>query len=238
MLKVVRMVKRRKDLTLPLFKAYWLEHHVPLEKRVVETTPVRKIVASFSTGQLVGGSEPPFDGMASIYFDSLADLKATFAGPTPGMMGKDEENFVDLTGELVRTVTEEYNVAEHASAPRVLKTSGQLKIIRTVRRRPDLTLEQFKARWMTGHVPLEKKVIEMAPVRRIIASFALPETAGGLQPAFDGMAELYFESLDDIRALFASPVPAMMRKDEEDFIDLTGEVVRSVSEEYVVAERA
>ncbi|MDP3767031.1 MAG: EthD domain-containing protein [Dehalococcoidia bacterium] len=238
MLKVVRMVKRRKDLTLPRFKAYWLEHHVPLEQRVVQTTPVRKIVASFSTGQLVGGTEPPFDGMASIYFDSLADLKATFAGPTPAMMRKDEENFIDLTGEVVRTITEEYNVAEHASAPAVLKTSGQLKIIRTVRRRPDLTLEQFKARWMSGHVPLEKKVIEMAPVRRIIASFALPETAGGLQPAFDGMAELYFESLDDIRALFASPVPAMMRKDEEDFIDLTGEVVRSVSEEYVVAERA
>jgi uncharacterized protein (TIGR02118 family) len=238
MLKVVRTVKRRKDFTLQQFKDYWLTRHAPLEQRVVATTPVRKIVASFSTGELVGGTEPPFDGMAASYFDTLTDLRATFAGPGLAAMRQDAENFVDGSGEAVLTIAEEHMVAEHASAPRVLKTAGQLKIVRMVRRRPDLTLAQFKARWISGHVPLEKKVVEMVPVRRIVASFALGETVGGAAPAFDGMAELYFETPDDVRALFASPVPAMMRKDEEDFIDLSGEVVRSVAEEYLVAGRA
>ncbi len=201
-------------------------------------TPVRKIVASFATGQLVGGAESPFDGMVELYFDGMADIKATFAGPVPVMMRKDEENFVDLTHEAVRTITEEYVVAEHASAPHVIKKAGQLKLVRTVRRRPDLTLGEFKAHWMKSHVPLEKRVIEMTRVRRIVASFALQETVGGREPSFDGMAELYFESTDDIRELFSGPVPAMMRKDEENFVDLTGEVVRSVTEEYVSAERA
>ncbi len=237
MLKVVRTVKRRKDLTPAQFKAYWLEHHVPLEKRAVETTPIRKIVASFSTGQLVGGTEPPFDGMVSGYFDTMADIKATFAGPTPAIMRKDEENFIDLTQEIVRTITEELIAAEHPSAVRVIKNSGQLKVVRTVRRRPDLTLEQFKAYWLENHVPLEKRVIEMSRVRRIVASFALPETAGGREPAFDGMAELYFETLDDIRELFSGPIPPMMLKDEENFVDHSAEIVRSITEEYVVAER-
>ncbi len=145
MLKVVRMVKRRNDFTAPQFKAHWLEHHVPLEKRMVETTATRKIVASFATGQVVGGTEPPFDGMVALYFQSLADIRATYAGPAPALMRKDEENFVDLRGDVVRTITEEHLMSEHASAPAVLKKSGQLKIVRTLRRRPDLTPERFKA---------------------------------------------------------------------------------------------
>jgi hypothetical protein len=61
MIKVVRFVKRRKDLTREEFKAYWLNKHSQLEKMVMEKTPMRKIVASFATGELIGGKEPPFD---------------------------------------------------------------------------------------------------------------------------------------------------------------------------------
>ena len=76
----------------------------------------------------------------------------------------------------------------------------------------------------------------MSSIRRIVASFALPETAGGRAPAFDGMVELYFESIDDIRTTFAGPVPPMMLEDEKNFVDASAEVVRAVTEEYVVAE--
>ena len=108
MVKVVRFVKRRKDLTHEQFKAYWLNKHSQLEKMVMEKTPMRKIVATFPTGETVGGKEPPFDGMVELYFDSIEDMRATFASEIPKIMRRDEENFVDLSGEAIRVVTEEY----------------------------------------------------------------------------------------------------------------------------------
>ncbi len=112
MIKVVRFVKRRKDLTHEEFKAYWLNKHSQLEKMVMEKTPVRKIVASFATGGMIGGKESPFDGMVELYYDSLEDMRAAFAGDIPAIMRKDEENFVDMSEEPVRVVTEEYVMAE------------------------------------------------------------------------------------------------------------------------------
>jgi len=38
-------------------------------------------------------------------------------------------------------------------------------------------------------------------------------------PDFDGLAELYFAKVEDIRAMFADR-SAMMRKDEENFVQM------------------
>ena len=108
MVKIVRFIKRRKDLTHEQFKAYWLNKHSQLEKMVMEKTPMRKIVATFPTGEMVGGKEPPWDGMVELYFDSLEEMRAMFATEIPKIMLKDEENFVDHSEPPLRIVTEEY----------------------------------------------------------------------------------------------------------------------------------
>jgi uncharacterized protein (TIGR02118 family) len=115
MIKVVRFIKRRKDLTQEQFKDYWLKEHSKLEKMVIERTPTRKIVASFATGDMIGGSEPPFDGMVELYYDSIEDMKASFAGDIPSIMLADEKNFVDHSEPPVRAVTEEYLMSERKS---------------------------------------------------------------------------------------------------------------------------
>jgi len=114
MIKIVRFVKRRKDLTLEEFKDYWLTKHSELEQMIVEKTTVRKIVASFSTGEMIGGKEPPFDGMVEIYFDNEEDRQAFYACDIhkKGIMREDEKNFVDHSEEPVRIVTEEHVIAE------------------------------------------------------------------------------------------------------------------------------
>ena len=112
MIKVVGFVKRRKDLTREQFKDYWLNNHSKLEKESVETTYTRKIVASFATGEKLREEEPIFDGMVELYFDSIEDMRAQFAGQRREVMRKDEENFVDLSEEPVFVITEEYLIAE------------------------------------------------------------------------------------------------------------------------------
>jgi len=234
--KIVRMVKRRKDLTPAQFKDYWLIWHSEHERRAIEATPLQKVVASIATGEVaLGGTVPPFDGMVALYFKNLEDARATFSGPGTAGMREDARNFVELEQAPPQIFADEYLMSEKPDAGIAMKTSGQLKIIRSVYRRRDLSHAQFKDYWLNNHSKLEDRVIETTGVQRIVATFAVPEYREN--PDFDGMVELYFSNVEDIRAMFAGPVPAMMRKDEENFVQMDAPAVRLVAEEYVIGEK-
>ena len=234
--KIIRLVKRRADLTLAQFKDYWLTQHARHERRAIETTPLRKVVASFATGEIaLGGTVPPFDGMVALYFRNLKDARATFSGPATAAMREDAKSFVDLSLVPPQIFADEYLMSEKPGAGASIKSSGQLKIIRTVTRRSDLAHSRFKEYWLKNHSKLEERVIAQTAMQRIVATFALPEK--DRKPDFDGMAELYFNGLEDIRTMFAGPVPAMMRKDEENFVQMDAPAVRLVAEEYVIGDK-
>ena len=110
MIKAVGFVKKRKDFTSEQFKEYWLNNHSKLEKESVQKNPVRKIVASFVMGEAIG--KAPFDGMVELYWASVEDMKAQFAGPQRAIMREDEKNSCDLSEEPVFVITEEYVMAE------------------------------------------------------------------------------------------------------------------------------
>jgi uncharacterized protein (TIGR02118 family) len=233
--KIIRMTKRRKDMTLAQFKEHWLGKHAELHRKSLDMAPVKKVVASFSTGEVaLGGTESQFDAMVAIYFDSLEDLRAAKAGPVGKMMAEDEKNFVDHAP--ISIIAEEFVMSQKPGAGERLKKSGQLKIIRTVYRRNDLTHQQFKDYWLNNHSKLEDIVVKESPTQYIVATFAIPEP--GKQPDMDGMVELYYNSQDDIRAMFTSKVPQMMRDDEANFVQMDAPAIRAVTEEHVIAERA
>lgn len=210
--KVVRMVKRG-NLLPAEFRQEFLEKHRDL-KRVT-----KKVVASVSTGEgTAGGKEAPFDGIATLYYGSAAEAKAA-VGDDPAK---------------VEVACDEYVMAQKPEADRVIKPQNQLKLVRTVIRRKDLTAKQFKDYWLKTHSNVEKRVIADSSVLRIVASFALPPEAGGNEPHFDGMVEMYFASLDDIRGMFSGPVPAMLRKDEENFVQMDAPAIALVAEEFVL----
>jgi uncharacterized protein (TIGR02118 family) len=236
MIKIVRMVKRRPEFTPAQFKDYWLTHHAELERRAIAETPLQRVVASISTGEVAAGAEaPPFDGMVALYFRTLEEARATFAGPATSAMREDAKNFTARDPIPPQIFAEEYLVAEKPDAAATMKPSGQLKIIRTVYRRRDLSRRQFRDYWLENHSKLEGQVIAATPMQRIVATFAVDEYRE--DPDFDGMAELYFGRVEDIREMFAGPIPAMMRKDEENFVQMDAPAVRLVAEEYLIGEK-
>jgi len=236
MVKLIRMVKRRADWTIAQFKDSWLTKHSAIALRAVESIPVQKVVATFSTGEVaLGGKESPIDAMVCLYFKNLEDARAALAGPAVAAMREDEKNFADPAAKTVQLFAEEYLMSQRPGPAGAMKTSGQLKALRTVYRRSDLTAAQFKDYWLKNHSKLEDKVIEMSAMQRIVATFAIPED--GRQPDIDGMAELYFASTEDIRTMFAGPVPGMMRKDEENFVQMDAPAIRLVTEEYVLSDK-
>jgi len=235
MFKIIRMVKRRKDLTLAQFKDYWLTRHAALQRKSLDMAPVRKVVASFSTGEVaLGGAEAQFDAMSAVYFNSLEDLHAAQDGPLGKMMMEDEKNFVDHAP--ISIVAEEFIMSQKPGAEKLLKKAGQLKIIRTVYRRRDLSFQQFKDYWLNNHSKLEDRVVRESPTQYIVATFAVTEP--GREPDMDGMVELYYQSQDDIRAMFTSKIPQMMRDDEQNFVQMDAPAIRAVTEEHLIAERS
>ena len=168
----------------------------------------KKAVVTLATGEIaLGGAEAPFDGMSATYFATEREARAAAT---------------HFSGDIVLVCD------EHAMGQKPTP-QAKLKIVRTVYRRRDLTHQQFKDYWLKNHSKLEDRVIAESPVQKIVASFALPEP--DRDPAFDGMVELYFAAAGDIRAMFAGPIPAMMRKDEENFVQMDAPAIRVVCEE-------
>ena len=98
-------------------------------------------------------------------------------------------------------------------------------------RRPHLTREQFQDYWRNTHAPLVASVAETLRIRRYVQLHSLPEAASaGIRqsrnapPEFDGVAELWFDSLEALAANGARPeaqaAGALLLEDERRFIDL------------------
>ena len=113
-----------------------------------------------------------------------------------------------------------------------------IKVYRFVKKRQDLTMDEFKNYWLTKHGEYGKMLVEKTPVRKITASFT-KQSLGGKESPFDGMAEIYFDSEQDLGAFLESGLyeSSGMQKDEENFADLKVDLVLVTAEEYVVAER-
>lgn len=87
-----------------------------------------------------------------------------------------------------------------------------LKIVALVEKRAEMAWEDFLEYWDEEHVMV---ISEVPNLRRYTIAPALkPETA-----PYDGVAELYFESTEDIEDGFTEELDRRIREDEERFLD-------------------
>lgn len=109
-----------------------------------------------------------------------------------------------------------------------------IKAVIFIKRRKDLTREQFKEYWLTHHVELEKENAEKNWVRKIVANFVV-EDESLPEPPFDGMVELYFDSIEDMKKDVQGEQRKIMYADEENFCDHSEEQVVVITQEYLMA---
>jgi len=190
--KVVRMAKRGDKLPLE-FKQEWVDLHSQF-KRASD-----RVVVS-----MVKSENAPFDGLAAMHYSNVAKAKATLADH-PGRQ---------------EVLCEEFLSGEKIDAAKTLKPMEQIKVVRLIIRKSDISLADFRKYWLTNYAKLEKRLTLETPVLRVVASFAVPPDPGANEPYFDGMEEVYLASLEDFNAMLASPIPALMRKEEENFVQL------------------
>lgn len=107
-----------------------------------------------------------------------------------------------------------------------------IKLTFALVRRPELTREAFQAYWFEKHAPLVASVKDVLRIRRYVQTHSLPaeisadlRRARGGPEGFDGVAQLWWDSLEDMAASADDPEAAkagrLLLEDERRFIDLT-----------------
>jgi len=112
-----------------------------------------------------------------------------------------------------------------------------IKYIICATRKAGMTREEFSAYWRHHHGPLVKSVPEfMCHVRKYVQCHlvggAVPLGAAG---DYDGIAELWFDSGDELVSAFKEPrYLEIIRPDERKFVDLN-KCISFITEEVLVA---
>jgi uncharacterized protein (TIGR02118 family) len=105
-----------------------------------------------------------------------------------------------------------------------------IKFVMCLRRHPDMTREQFQNYWTNKHGPFFMKNAGTMRAKKYVQSLTLdtPLNEGlrnsrGMLPEYDGVAEVWFESEEDLVEAMSSPegqkLSAALLEDEGNFID-------------------
>lgn len=105
-----------------------------------------------------------------------------------------------------------------------------IKMVMCLRRHPKMTREQFQDYWLNQHGPFFQKNAEHMRSRKYLQAHTIdtPMNEGlrssrGMEPEYDGVAEVWFDSEEDLMQAMSSPegqkLGAALLEDEGNFID-------------------
>ena len=113
-----------------------------------------------------------------------------------------------------------------------------IKLCMCVKRLPGLTETQFFDHWQRQHAPLVESVRDALRIKRYTPTYLLDNPAlqqailtnrGALPYHFDGLGEVWWDSVEDMLSMRNSPeaqeASKMLREDEIRFVDLARSIV-------------
>lgn len=107
---------------------------------------------------------------------------------------------------------------------------GMIKLVFALRRRPEMSRDEFQRYWRDNHAPLVRSHAEVLGIRRYVQTHTLADeihallrASRGAPEAYDGVAELWFDSAEAIAAGVATEAgqtaALALLEDERRFID-------------------
>ena len=114
-----------------------------------------------------------------------------------------------------------------------MKGIRMLRLVYVLRRRPEMTREEFQRYWRENHGPLVASVADKLGIKRYqqvhtgYDEFAIGGDAvrGDVAEPYDGVAELWFDDLASLQANFTSEegqeAGRLLAEDEAKFIDFS-----------------
>ncbi|PYN30657.1 MAG: hypothetical protein DME01_26530 [Candidatus Rokuibacteriota bacterium] len=221
MVKALSFFKRRAGMPVDEFQAYWRTRHPDV---VTKLPGVHRYVQSHTRPAAYRDGEPAYDGIAEVWFEDTAAMHALRGTPEVAAVQADEARFIDRsTMEMI--ITDDH-VIKDGPAP-----SGAAKGVGFARRKPGMTVEAFQRHWREVHGPLGAA---LPTLRRYVQSHPRRSAySRGRDPAWDGIAIIWFDDAEALRAATTTPEWDRVKADEENFV-APGPVAFIVTTEHVI----
>jgi len=223
MVKALSFFKRRAGMPVEEFQAYWRARHPDV---VTKLPGVRRYVQSHTRTAVYQGGEPVYDGIAEVWFQNTAAMHALRGTPELEAVQADEARFIDRS--TMGLIIADDHVIKDDPTP-----AGAAKGVGFARRKPGMSVEAFQSHWRQAHGPLGASV---PGLRRYVQSHTrLSAYDRGRDPAWDGVALIWFDDAAALRAATSSPEWARVRADEDKFV-APGPVAFIVTTEHVIVD--
>jgi len=213
---IVRMglLQKKPDLAPADFRAHWSHVHGPLAAKLpgLRRYHQNHVVDRQQRGITYARGSQDFDGISELWFDDFPSMQRAFLSEAVGALAADE---AALIGDLKLVTAIQQQVIPVPKGMRLIKRMSTLK------RRPDVSPEEFQREWFNVHSVLVKRLPE---VKGYTQNLIFDRSHGRGQPALyeelpiDGIVELWFSDLESLEAGFGSDASKTLMTHAEEFI--------------------
>jgi uncharacterized protein (TIGR02118 family) len=149
------------------------------------------------------------------------------------LVSPDEENFLEVAKTVILAMTE-HTIYQRPAIP----IHGGVKLFEMPARRREMSRTECHRYWRDTHAPLVMGATEMVkPLRRYVQAYCLDDGTAGLPPMrYDGLAELWFDGVDELQACFGRQYLDAVHPDEPKFVD-PDRSSALIAEEHIIYER-
>jgi len=207
MIKAIYFFHRKPGLSVEDFQNYWSSAHADFVRQIPGLRGYVQCHTILSGYRRT--TPPPFDGVEEVRFDSIAELTAMETTPAVMSAMDDLSNFID-TERLERIVTEEIVIKQGPIHENMVKN------VEIGDRKPGMSTKEFHDYWRNIHGPIAAKI---PVIKRYVQSHTLMSEYDKEElPAYDGVAETWFDDTAAMRQGATTPEYAETRADEENFL--------------------
>lgn len=259
MIRLTFLLRRKPNMSLAEFQSYWHGNHGPLVASHATTLNIHRYVQVHTVEdpineQLAGSRgkmEPPYDGVAELWWTSRDALVSSFqsaAGQAAGQqLVEDEAKFIDLPNSPL-WFCYEYPQVNPTPEDMVARVHSPLvKLYFPLRHPAGMSLEQAQLYWRTNHGPTIRGVAPGMRMRRYLQVHRyedeleqqLRDARATKVAPYTGHAEAWFDRGD---LMTAGNTPEGRRameiavEDESKFIDFPSSAIW-IGKERVIIDR-
>ncbi len=207
MIKTQWLAKRKAGMTIEAFADHMLTVHGPTAAALQGTQRVAVSIMRPDYHR----AETVWDGLTNIWWGGADALAAAQGSDAYHRMVADQANFADVSASGSLIVHEINPVA-----PKVPPAPDPelFKIVNPLHKRDDLSYAAFSAYWSGPHAAING---ELPHMNAYIQNHVHPDFEA-LPRACDGIAESWFASWDEIRALSKSEANVRLKADEPNLL--------------------
>ena len=195
MLHVHYWIKRRSDMDPKAFRRYWRDVHGPIVRQIPQ---LKGYVQSHGV-ELDGINTSPYDGAAEAWVEDEAAFQAMLKEPSylEGALA-DEPNFIDMNNV-------EFQVTEDRVILGGPRRDGWVKGLYRIKRRPEFSVAEFRRYWLDVHAGFGLK---LPGLRRYVQCVTTDSAYRDGDPAWDGVAHIWFDDTEALRRMVESAMGA------------------------------